>query len=97
MKSLNEIQIVNDYKGMNDDSKMYQRISPSYVVCFDEIDERSINAAKILNIPIIKINKQMYKNEVVEEHYLEGGEKESYYVPPYTHDDSEDVFRGKSL
>lgn len=94
---MNEIQIVNDYKGMNDDSKMYQRISPSYVVCFDEIDERSLKAAKILNIPIIKINKQMYKNEVVEEHYLEGGEKESYYVPPYVENDLEDVFRGRSL
>ena len=95
---MNEIQIVNDYKEMDEQSKMYQRVAPSYVVCFDEIDEKSVNAAKILNIPIIKINREKYyKNTGIQEKYLEGGEKESYYVPPYTNDDSEDIFRGKSL
>lgn len=56
---MNEIQIVNDFCNIKN---KYQRIKPSYIICFNNIDKESNKVAKELNIPIILINSYMYKN-----------------------------------
>ena len=55
---MNEIQILNNYI----DKDKYERIYPSYIVCFDKLDKRSLEASHVLNIPIIIINRSKYKN-----------------------------------
>ena len=52
-----EIQIVN--KQIKKD--MYESLPPSYVVCFDIVNEKDIAAAKKLNVPIIVIDRKKYK------------------------------------
>ncbi len=53
----NEIQIINDYY----DNTLYKRIKPSYLVCFDTINDKSLQASKDMNLPIILIHKDKYK------------------------------------
>lgn len=55
-KKMNEIQIINDKL----ENGKYQRKKPSYIVCFDEIDNESLAASWKLQIPIVKINRAMY-------------------------------------
>jgi len=54
---MNEIQIKNPKIGEN----KYTRLLPNYIICFNELNEKSKNAATILNIPIIIINKDKNK------------------------------------
>ncbi len=71
---MNEIQIKNlKISGSNEFDFRYERILPSYIVCFDTIREKDLNAARILNIPIIKINRSKYQEgkTVVLENYNE--------------------------
>ena len=68
-----EIQIKNNEIGAGE----YQRLLPSYVICFDELDDKSIEAAKELNIPIILIDRTKYKK-------LEGNNNLTNYETEYT-------------
>ena len=52
-----EIQIRNN----KIDKGKYERLLPSYIICFDSINDRSIEAAHDLNIPIIIIDRTKYK------------------------------------
>ena len=54
---MNEVQIINEK--INDEE--FVRLFPNYVICFNEINEKSIKAARNLNIPIIIIHKDKYK------------------------------------
>jgi len=56
-KYRSEIQIIN--KEIKDDC--YLSLMPSYVVSFDIITQKDIDAAFKLNVPIIIINRQKYK------------------------------------
>ena len=56
---MNEIQILNEKIGYN----TYERLLPNYVICFNELNDKSIEAAKLLNIPIIIINKSKYEKD----------------------------------
>ena len=68
-----EIQIKNNE--VSED--VYEKILPSYVICFDELDDKSIEAAKELNIPIILIDQTKYKK-------IEGNNNLTNYETEYT-------------
>ena len=54
---MNEVQIINEKINEGE----FVRLFPNYVICFNEINEKSIKAARNLNIPIIIIHKDKYK------------------------------------
>ena len=68
-----EIQIKNNKIGEG----IYERVLPSYIICFDKLNDRSIEAAKDLNIPIIIIDRTKYKK-------LEGNNNLTNYETEYT-------------
>lgn len=73
----NEIQIINDlYDAFNN---LYKRVKPSYIICFDLIDEKSLKTSIEMNLPILLINKKMYKvNEGKK--YANQKKEEMYYT-----------------
>ena len=54
---MNEIQIKNNAL----DNGEYERLYPSYIVCFDKVNEKSLEASIELKIPIIIIYSEKYK------------------------------------
>ena len=60
-------------------------MKPNYLVVFDEIDIKHINEAKMINIPIVRINTKSYKRndnivnlkyEKIRDDYTEGAYQE---------------------
>ena len=56
-----EIQLANRKSKTNE--RKYETIKPSYMVCFDVINEDVVEEAKRLRIPIILINKKILVEE----------------------------------
>lgn len=74
----NEIQILNDL--YDSKTRTYKRIKPAYLICFDNIDEKTLKASRERNnLPIVLINKKMYKvNERKE--YVNQKKDDMYYT-----------------
>ncbi len=53
----NEIQIINEKEG-----NKYKALYPDYLVVFDEVLDSDYEEAKRLNIPIVRIQTEKYKN-----------------------------------
>ena len=59
------------YQIMTDNTKNLSSVlKPSYVVVFDDIKEADIKVAKKFTIPIIRIDREKYKDKV--NHSLDG-------------------------
>lgn len=91
--TMNEVQIVNDLYEENKYFNKYERIKPSFVVCFDEVNNMSLEAASKLNIPIVKINREFYKTSNSRNELDFDGEE---YSGGYSRA-NENEFRGKSI
>lgn len=94
----NEIQIINDVV----DKQKYKRVTPSYVICFDTIDPKSLEASKSLNIPIVLIDKSKYKK--YDSDLTASQIRSDMYYTPQTIDYrdatfnlTEDTYQGKKL
>ena len=94
----NEIQIINDVV----DKQKYKRVTPSYVICFDTIDPKSLEASKSLNIPIVLIDKSKYKK--YDSDLTASQIRNDMYYTPQTIDYrdatfnlTEDTYQGKKL
>ena len=73
-QKMNEIQIKNQELENN----KYQRQKPSFIVCFDNIDEKSLEASKKLQIPIVIINRLKYQL-LLRNNNLKNGSEDMYY------------------
>ena len=73
-QKMNEIQIKNQELENN----KYQRQKPSFIVCFDNIDEKSLGASKKLQIPIVIINRLKYQS-LLRNNNLKNGSEDMYY------------------
>lgn len=80
-ESYNEIQIINK----EFEETKFEVMKPNYLVVFDEIDIKHINEAKMINIPIVRINTKSYKRndnivnlkyEKIRDDYTEGAYQE---------------------
>ena len=63
-KGYSEIQMVN--KRMDSELKNFYTRRPNYLVVFDTIEERHLQEAKRLNIPIVVIPISKYKKQIKE-------------------------------
>ena len=66
-KGYNEIVIKNTNK-----------IKPDFIICFNDISDMDIKTAKQFNVPIINIDKTMYKNQYVKSNILMGNDGDTY-------------------
>ncbi len=55
---MNEIQIKNEYDAK---TNKFLQVKPDYIICFDIIDEASLEEAKRSGLPIVVIHKKDYK------------------------------------
>lgn len=90
----NEVQIINDYY----DDTLYKRIKPSYIVCFDTINDRTLQASKTMNLPIILIHKEKYKLDDSNKTYS-NKELDNMYFTMSSEDENieEDSYKNKKL
>ena len=72
-----EIQIKNAKINNN----LYKQLLPAYIICFNEINEKSIEAARELEIPIIIINKEKYQTSEEKNNLI--NYEEEYTLLPY--------------
>ena len=66
-KGYNEIVIKNTRK-----------IKPDFIICFNDISDMDIKTAKQFDVPIINIDKTMYKNQYVRSNILMGNDGDTY-------------------
>ena len=88
----NEIQITNDFYQDN----LYKRVKPSYLICFDEIDEFSLHTSKDMQLPIILIHKEKYKLDETDKNYSTK-EIDNMYYTKYDKDLTEDSYKSNHL
>ena len=77
--SYSEINIKNkineNYDGKTDLNK-YKEMKPSYIVAMQEITEEQIEESKRLNIPIVVIDRERYKDRQIQNQYKSFDERE---------------------
>lgn len=88
----NEIQITNDFYQDN----LYKRVKPSYLICFDEIDEFSLHTSKDMQLPIILIHKEKYKLDETDKIYSSKTIDNMYYSEN-TKEFAEDSYKSNHL
>ena len=70
----------------------------SYIVCFDTIKDRSLQASKAMNLPIILIHKEKYKLDDSNKTYS-NKELDNMYFTMSSEDENieEDSYKNKKL
>lgn len=90
----NEVQIINNYY----DDTLYKRIKPSYIVCFDTIKDRTLQASKTMNLPIILIHKEKYKLDDSNKTYSNKELDNMYFTMTSENENiEEDSYKNKKL
>lgn len=88
----NEIQIIND----NYQDKLYKRVKPSYLICFNEIDSESLQTSQDMHLPIILIHKEKYKLDETDKNYSTK-EIDNMYYTKYDKELTEDSYKSNHL
>lgn len=57
-------QLIENTKGYNEVLVMEENIKPDYIICFDDIKDSDIMIAEEMNIPIVIIHTEFYKEAI---------------------------------